>query len=90
MSPQRLINIDQSVRVLKFLWGTLQLEPRGVTTTYFAQTQAQITASAGALNLHECIDWAPPYVRNIGKLKVLLKCIKTYLSRGNIEAPLDQ
>ena len=26
----------------------------------------------------------------MGKLKVLLKCVKTYLSRGNIEAPLDQ
>ena len=36
------------------------------------------------------MDWDPPCVRNIGKLKVLLKCIKIYLSRGNIEAPLDQ
>ena len=47
MSPQQLINIDQSVRVLKFLWGTLQLEPGGVTTSYFTQTQASITASTG-------------------------------------------
>ena len=45
MSPQRLINIDQSVRVLKFFRGTLQLEPGGVTTIYFFQTQAAITAS---------------------------------------------
>ena len=27
MPPQRIINVEQSVRVLKFLWGTFQVEP---------------------------------------------------------------
>ena len=36
------------------------------------------------------MDWPIPYVKSVGKLKVLLKCVKTYLSRGNIEAPLNQ
>ena len=68
MSPQRIINVEQSVRVLKFLWGTFQLEPGGITSKYFTQTQAQITARAGTLNLLECLDWAPPYVKSVGKL----------------------
>ena len=30
-----------------------------------------------------------PYIKGVGKLKTLLRCIKTYLSRGNVEGPLD-
>ena len=90
MLPQRLINIDQSTRVLKFFWSTLQLEPAGVTTSYFAQTQESITNRAGALALCECLDWVAPYNRSVTKLKLLLKCIRSYLSRGNIETHLDQ
>ena len=88
--PQRTINIDQSTRVLKFFWSTLHLEPAGVTTSYFAQTQESITNRAGALALHECLDWGAPYIRSVTKLKLLLKCIRSYLSRGNIETHLDQ
>ena len=77
--PQRTINIDQSTRVLKFFWSTLHLEPAGVTTSYFAQTQESITNRAGALALHECLDWS------VTKLNVLLKCICSYPSEGNIE-----
>ena len=89
MSPQHLINIDQSTRVLKFFWSTLQLEPAGVITSYFAQTQESITNRAGALALHECLDGIAPYIRSVTRLKVLLKCIRIYLSRGNIETHLD-
>ena len=81
--------MNQSKRVFKFFWSTLQLEPEGVTTSYFSQTQDSITNRAGALALHECLAWPAPYLRSVIKLKVLLKCICSYLSRGNIETHLD-
>ena len=87
--PQRSINVNQSTRVLKFFWSTLHLEPNGVTTSYFSQTQDSITNWAGTLALHECLEWPAPYLRSVSKLKVLLKCIRSYLSRGNIETNLD-
>ena len=90
MAPQRIITVDQSVRVLKFIWWTLQLEPDGVTCAYFTISQAEITAKAAAYNLHECMDWPAPYTKGVSKLKILFKCVKTYLSRGNVEGPLDQ
>ena len=81
--------MNQSKRVFKFFWSTLQLEPEGVTTSYFSQTQDSITNRAGALALHECLAWPAPYLRSVIKLKVLLKCICSYLSHGNIETHLD-
>ena len=75
MAPQRIITVEQSVRVLKFVWWTLQLEPDGVTCTYFTKTQAQITAKVAAYNLHECMDWPAPYTKGVGKLKILLKYV---------------
>ena len=39
--------------------------------------------------LTELMDWAPPYNKSLEKLKVFLKCIFPFLSRGNVEAPLD-
>ena len=89
MAPQRIITVYQSVHVLKFIWWILQLEPDGVTCAYFTKSQAKITAKATAYNLHECMDWAPPYIKGVGKLKTLLKCVKSYFSRGNVEGPLD-
>ena len=89
MAPQRIVSIQQSVRILKYFWWTLNIGPDGVTCDYFTKPQAEVTAKATAYNLQECIDWVPPYTKGVGKLKVILKCIKTYLSRGNVKGPLD-
>ena len=39
--------------------------------------------------LTDLMDWAPPYNKSLEKLKIFLKCVSTYLSRGNVEAQLD-
>ena len=87
--PQRSININQSLRVLKFLWSTLSLDQNHLISSYYYQTQNSITNLARNLALHECMDWPAPYLRSASKLMVLLKCIRSYLSRGNIETSLD-
>ena len=89
MSPQIIVSIQQSVCILKYFWWTLNIGPDGVTCDYFAKPQAEVTAKATEYNLQECKDWRLPYTKGVGKLKPILKCIKTYLSRGNVEGPLD-
>ena len=87
--PQRSINIGQSLRVLKLLWSTLSLDQNRLISCYFSLPQAAITNLAGNLFLHKFMDWPPPYTRNESKLMVLLRCIRSYMSRGNIETGLD-
>ena len=81
--PQRSINVNQSIRVLKFLWSTLYLDQDEITTSYYSQTQNSITNLAGTLSL------PAPFLKSTSKLKVLLKCVRSYLSCGNIETNLD-
>ena len=89
MSPQRVVSIQQSARILKFFWWLLEDGPNGVTCEYFWKTQNEVTAKATEYNLQEVIDWNPPYIIGVNKLKTLLKCIRSYLSRGNVGGPLD-
>ena len=39
--------------------------------------------------MSELIDWTPPYAKNWGNLKILLKAISSYLSKGNFEGELN-
>ena len=88
MSPQRVVNVQQSVRLLKFYWWLLENGPNGVTFEYFRKAQNEVTVKASAYNLQEIIDWNPPYIAGANKLKTLLKCVCSYLSRGNVSGDL--
>ena len=87
--PQRAITIPQSLKVLKLLWSTLSISADHLISSYFTLSQTAITSLTGSLSLHEFMDWPPPYTRNGSKLMVVLRCIKSYMSRGNIETSLD-
>ena len=89
MCPQRLVNVDQSVRLLKFFWWLLQEGQEGVSFEYLRRDPGEITVKASLYNLQQVIDWLPPYVLNPAKLRILLKCVASYLSRGNVSGPLD-
>ena len=89
MSPQRVVSIQQSARILKFFWWLLEDGPNGVTCEYFRKPQNEVTAKATEYNLQEVKDWNPPYTIGLNKLKTLLKCIRSYLLRDNIGGPLD-
>ena len=39
--------------------------------------------------MHDVIDWLPPYTPSPAKLRILLRCTASYLSRGNVSGPLD-
>ena len=89
MSPQRTVNVQQSVRLLKFYWWLLEAGLNGVTFEYFRKAQNEITVKASTYNLQKIIDWNPPYIAGAIKLKTLLKCVCSYLSRGNVSGPLN-
>ena len=73
MSPQRTVNVQQSVRLLKFYWWLLEAGLNGVTFEYFRKAQNEITVKASTYNLQEIIDWNPPYIAGAIKFKILLK-----------------
>ena len=81
--------MEQSVRLLKFYWWLLEAGPDGVTFEYLRKAQNDITVKGSTYNLQQIIDWNPPYIAGAIKLKVLLKCICSYLSSGNVSGPLD-
>ena len=89
MSPQRTVNVDQSVRLLKLYWWFLEEGPEGVTFEYLRRAQNDITIKGNLYNIQQIIDWNPPYIPGAAKLKVPLKCVPSYLSHGNVSGPLD-
>ena len=89
MCPQRLVNVDQSVRLLKFFWWMLQEGQEGVSFEYLRRDPGEITVKATLYNLHNVIDWLPPYTPGPAKLRIFLKCAASYISHGNVSGPLD-
>ena len=59
------------------------------TLDYWGMNQAALTQLCVLYNVTDLIDWAPPYGRNWGSLKILLKAVSSYMSRGNFEGELD-
>ena len=75
---------------MKFYWWLLEAGPDGsVTFEYLRKAQNDITVKGNLYNIQQIIDWNPPYIPGAIKLKVLLKCVCLYLSRGNVSGPLD-
>ena len=89
MCPQRTLTVEPSVRLLKFYWWLLAESEGGVIFTYLQKDAAEISERATFYNLHNVIDWPHPYTPSPDKLKTLLRCVASYLSRGNVSGPLD-
>ena len=53
MSPQRVVSIQQSARILKIFWWLLEDGPNGVTCEYFRKPQTEVTAKATEHNLQK-------------------------------------
>ena len=59
MSPQRTVNVDQSVRLLKLYWWFLEEGPEGVTFENLCRAQNEITIKGNLYNIQQIIDWNP-------------------------------
>ena len=60
-----------------------------VKWSFWTMNEAQFVQICGEAGIQELMDFPPPYVRNTAGLKILLKCVTTYLSRGHYEGDLD-
>ena len=89
MSPQRTLTVEPSVRLLKFYWWLLAESEGGVIFTYLQKNAAEISEKATMYNLHDIIDWPAPYTPSPDKLRILLRCTASFLSRGNVPGPLN-
>ena len=89
MCPPRRLTVEPSVRLMKFFWWLLAEGEGGVTFTYLQKDAAEISEKATFYNLHDVIYWPPPYTPSPAKLRTLLRCTASYLSRGNVSGPLD-
>jgi hypothetical protein len=85
-----MLTIPQSVRVGKLWFSLLGFNGANIRWTFWTIDNDELVRLCEEVNLTELIDWHPPYVRSTGNLKILLKAIVSYLSRGNFEVILDQ
>jgi hypothetical protein len=90
MVRQRMLTIPQSVRTGRLWFSLLQVNGPNIQWNYWNIPADILTQLCQDVNLEELIDWQPPFTRSIGSLKVLLKAVASYLSRGNFEVLLDQ
>ena len=89
MCPQRTLTEEPSVRLMKFYWWLLAESEGGVIFTYLQKDAAEISEKGTLYNLHNVIDWPPPYTPGPDKLRTLLGYTASYLSRENLSGPLD-
>ena len=90
MVRQRNLTIPQSMRTGRLWFSLLQVNGPNIQWNYWNIPADILTQLCQDVNLEELIDWQPPFTRSIGSLKVLLKAVASYLSRGNFEVLLDQ
>ena len=55
-----MVNVDQSVRLLKLFWWLLQDGQEGVSFEYLRRDPNEITVKASLYNIQQVIDWLPP------------------------------
>ena len=89
MPRQRILTIPQSLRLAKLWFKLLTVVGGAVKMSFWTMNEVQFLQICGKAGIQELMDFPPPYVRNTASLKILLKCITTYLSRGHFEGDLD-
>ena len=89
MPRQRILTIPQSLRVAKLWYRLLTVVGGAVRWSFWTLDAALFRQMCVDAGLHELMDFPAPYARSPASLKVLLKCISSYLSRGHFEGDLD-
>ena len=90
MVRQRNLTIPQSVRAGRLWFSLLQINGPLLQWNYWTIPADILTQLCQEVNIGELIDWPPPYTRSLASLKILLKAVASYLSRGNFEILLNQ
>ena len=89
MARQRTLTMPQSIRVAKLWFSLLRILGGNVQWAFWTCEVDVLTELCEEAEIHDLMDLPIPYVRNLASLKTLLKCVVSYLSRGNFEGQLD-
>ena len=91
MVRQNTCTIPQSIRISKKMWfKLLRLNTGNLTWAFWDIGQNDMTVLCQRYDIEELMNWQEPYIRSLDKMKVFLKCVVSYLSRGNFEGELDR
>ena len=90
MVRQNTCTIPQSIRISKMWFKLLRLNTGNLTWAFWDIGQNDMTVLCQRYDIEELMNWQEPYIRSLDKMKVFLKCVVSYLSRGNFEGELDR
>ena len=90
MVCQNTCTIPRSIRISKMWFELLRINAGNLTWGFWDIGQNDMTALGQSYNIEELLNWQEPYVKSLEKMKVFLKCVVSYLSRGNFEGELDR
>ena len=90
MPRQRQLTIPQSIRLSKVWFSLLRVNGDITLWDFWGVDPNILSQSCVEHDIEELIDWPAPYERTWGNLKIFLKAVSSYMSRGNFEAGLDE
>ena len=88
MVHQNTCTIPHSIRISKMWFKLLRLNTGNLTWALWDIGQNDMTVLCQRYDIEELMNWQEPYIRSLDKIKVFLKCVVSYLSRGNFEGEL--
>ena len=83
MVRQRVLTMPQSLRVAKLWYKMVAVVGGAVRWTYWTMDELEFQQICGEAMIHELMEYPAPYARNSSNLKILLKCVVSYLSRSH-------
>ena len=89
MARQRTLTIPQSLSLAKMWFKLLTVNGGMIKWTFWTMNEIQFWQICGEAGIQNLMDFPIPYARNTTSLKVMLKCVVSYLSKGYFEGDLD-
>ena len=81
--------MPQSIRVAKLWFSLLRVIEGNIQWAFWTCEADVLMQLCEEAEIQDVMDIPPPYVRNTANLRILIKCIVSYLSRGYFEGQLD-
>ena len=89
MARQRTLTIPQSLSLAKMWFKLITVNGGMIKWTFWTMNEIQFWQICGEAGIQNLMDFPIPYARNTTSLKVMLKCVVSYLSKGYFEGDLD-
>ena len=85
MARQRTLTIPQSLSLAQMWFKLLTVNGGVIKWTFWTMDELQFWQTCSEAGIHNLMDFPVPYTRNTTSLKVILKCVVSYMSKGYFE-----